>query len=403
MFKVDVISEPAAALSPNGSLWGVEAKRLAQHDLSLVKPALLFADHVELISFRVDMQTIVDSDAIKHFQMPMRLAGSFSALSYRRDEIELERLGLQLGDLCSREQAESFFTAAGDSFEVLKGFTDQHAEKIAKFRSAMRTVLLDRRDGLMSPELDRAIERGILGCSGWSSVQPDPRELVWSDVWEEFIPYTAQCILHRLAESSNVPLLDPGARNTISQSVGSETLIELTGENQGLHLPAGVAGSLMAHLPGLNELGVDELLDLRESLNEYLAAFRGELVSLSDEIESDESADAERLGIEIERRWHRDMAPVVQEIQHEVKSASYPRSLLNSFSADKATMTSAASSVVLAAGSVFAGAGALIPAAAAAAFPFVSALNDSLKSKREIRKNKLYFLYGIQNRLQKRK
>lgn len=403
VFKVDVISEPAAALSPDGSLWGVAAKRLAQHDLSLVKPALLFADHVELISFRMDMQTIVESDAIKHFRMPMRLTGSFAGVSFRRNGSELEELGLSINDLCSVEEAENFFTNPGDSFETLRSFNDRHIEKIVKFRSAMHSVLLERRDGLMSPELDIAIKRGILECSGWSSVQPDPAELVWYDVWNEFIPYTVQCILHRMTESPNVALLDPGARISISQSVGSESLIQLTGVSKGTALPAGVAGSLMAHLPGLSEIPVDELLDLRESLNDYLPAFRGELVSLADEIEAQEDMDADALGAEIERRWHRDMAPVLQEIRQEVQRASYPKSLLNSFSGDKATMASTATSVVLAAGSVFAGAGTLIPAAAAAAFPFVSALNESIKARSEIRKNKLFFLYGVERQLRQRK
>ncbi|MFG2489971.1 hypothetical protein ACGFSD_02695 [Streptomyces caniferus] len=401
MFKVDVISEPAAALSPDGSLWGVEAKKLAQHDLSLVKPALLFADHVELISFRMDMQTIVESDAIKHFQMPMRLAARFAGVSFRRDGAEMEQLGLAVGDLCSVEDAETFFNHEGDAFELLRSFTDRHMEKIVKFRSAMRWVLLERRDGLMSAELEIAVQRGVLECSGWSAVQPDPEALVWSDVWNDFIPYTAECIVHRLEESSNVPLLDPGARISISRSIGRESLFELAGAGQGLNLPAGVGGSLMTHLPGLSELQVDELLDLRESLNCYLPAFRGQLVTLADEIEAEVSSDVEKLGMEIERRWHRDMAPVLQEIQQEVRKASYPRSLLNSFSGDKATIASTATSVMLAAGSVFAGASALIPAAAAAAFPFVSALNDSLKSRSEVQKNKLYFLYGVHRRLRK--
>ena len=51
---------------------------------------------------------------------------------------------------------------------------------------------------------------------------------------------------------------------------------------------------------------------------------------------------------------------------------------------------------MLAAGTVFAGVGALVPAVAAAAFPFVRALNETLKTRDEARKNRLYFLFKAQ-------
>jgi hypothetical protein len=57
--------------------------------------------------------------------------------------------------------------------------------------------------------------------------------------------------------------------------------------------------------------------------------------------------------------------------------------------------------VALAAGSTFAGLGALIPAAAAAAYPFVHALNERLKAGEEIKKNRLFFLYDLERRVRK--
>nr|WSY55860.1 hypothetical protein OG999_40810 [Streptomyces sp. NBC_00886] len=403
VFNVDVISEPSAALNSDGTLWGTKAKELTQHDISLVKPALLFAEHVDLITFRVDMQTLVESDAIRHFRMPMRLVGSFAGTAYRRDLKEFDILGLSPSDLCTPEEAAAYFNEGEISAgENLQRFLVRHEEKIGKFLTAMRAVLEERRDGLLSTELESAISRGILTCSGWSSVQPLPSELVWSDIRGELIPHSVQCVVERLADSPNVPFIDPGARLSISNSLGSDTLVQLDGVNSDIALPVKIAGSFMAHLPSLSELKVDELLDLRDSLGEYLPAFRSELMDLSGEVESVASDDMESLGKEIERRWHRDVAPALQEIRQEVAKASYPKNLLSTFSADKATMTSTATSVALAAGSVFAGAGALVPAAAAAAFPFVKALNESLKSRSDLRKNRLYFLYGVQRRLEKK-
>ncbi|MFJ2928438.1 hypothetical protein ACIPIU_25955 [Streptomyces massasporeus] len=313
LFRVDVISEPAAALNPDGSLWGAEAKKLAQHDVALVKPALLFAERVELVTFRVDMQAIVEGDAFQHFQMPMRLVGSFAGAAFRQDPDELERLGLTFGDLCTKDEAVTYFNeGSADPAENMRSFYLRHAEKIEKYRSAVRVVLIERRDGLMADELEIAISRGLLECSGWGSVQPLPNELAWTDLWEEFIPYTAECVVQRLAESSNVPFIDPAAGLSISQTLGSETLVQFDGVNRDVRLPVTIAGSFMTHLPGLSELKVDELLDLRDSLEEYLPAFRSELLDLSNEIESEDTEDAGKLGREIERRWHKDISPALQ-------------------------------------------------------------------------------------------
>jgi hypothetical protein len=400
MFRVDVISEPAAALNSDGSLWGAEAKRIAQHDVSLVKPALLFAERVDLVSFRIDMQAIVESDAFQHLRMPMRLAGSFAGAAIRRDPEELDKLGLEFSDLCSKEEAVAYFNdGEADPGKTLKEFFLRHGEKVWKYRAAVRAVLMERRDGLIADELEVAIQRGVLECSGWGSVQPSPDRLAWTDVREEFIPYAAQCIVERIAGSPNVPCIDPSARLSISQMLGSDTLVEFNGMARDVQMPVTIASSFLTHLPGLSELKVDELLDLRESLGDYLPAFRGELLDLSNEIETEETEDTVKLGREIERRWHADISPALEEIRQEVMKASYPRHLLSTFSADKATMTSTATSVALAAGSAFAGAGAFIPAAAAAAFPFIKALNESLKSRSDLRRNRLYFLYGVQQHL----
>lgn len=330
----------------------------------------------------------------------MRMIGSFAGTAFRGDPREFEILGLSPSDLCTPMEAAAYFNEGqGDPAGNMQTFALRHERKIDKFLTAIREVLRERRDGLISKELEVAITRGVLTCSGWSSIQPPPTELVWFDVREDFIPYSVQCVVDRLVESPNIPFIDSGARLSISQSLGSDTLVQLDGVNKDVALPVTVAGSFMAHLPGLTELKVDELLDLRDSLGEYLPAFRSELMDISEEVESSTTGNPETLGREIDRRWHKDVAPTLQEIREEVLKASYSKHLLSTFSVDKATMTSTASSIVLAAGSVFAGAGALVPAAAAAAFPFVKALNESLKSKNDLRKNRLYFLYGVQSHL----
>jgi hypothetical protein len=163
-----------------------------------------------------------------------------------------------------------------------------------------------------------------------------------------------------------------------------------------------VASAVTSSLPGMNELSIGEIIDLRESLSDYLPAFRAAMIELSGEVSRQTQPDLISLGSEIDLYWQRDIAPVLQEINHEVGKARYPRKLLSAFSSDKTALAGTASAVMLAAGSVFAGAGTLIPAAAAAAFPFVKALNDALHSRDDVRKNRLYFLYAVQKSIGQR-
>jgi len=152
----------------------------------------------------------------------------------------------------------------------------------------------------------------------------------------------------------------------------------------------------------MNELSIEEIIDLRESLSDYLPAFRAAMIELSGEVAKQTDTDLQSLASEIDFYWQRDLAPALQEISHEVSRARYPRKLLSAFASDKTALAGTASAVVLAAGSVFAGAGTLIPAAAAAAFPFVRALNDVLHSRDDVRANRLYFLYEVQKRIGQR-
>ncbi|MFI7137597.1 hypothetical protein ACIBQ5_07485 [Streptomyces massasporeus] len=401
MFRIDVVSEPGLALNPGGYRWDADLKELGRYDVSLVKPALLFADKVELVTFRMDLQAFVMADAFKNQNMPMRFVGQYAGISMRRDPEELEILGLSEADLSSLEDAEVYLSKNGDPYVDMRDFAERHEEGIYRFRLGMAALLRDRHKNLINDGIELAVKQGVLECSAWHPEPPKPHILSWSDVQDEFPSEAAYALVGRLAETQGVPMLDPGAQTSISHFLNSETLIQLTGENEGVRHPFAVSASLMTHLPGFEELEVSEVLDLRKELAPYLPAFRGEMVSLSEEIGAEVAVDSVMLAKEIERRWHKDLAPVLQEIQMEVGKARYSRNLLAAFSSDKAAMASTATSVMLAAGSVFAGAASLIPAAAAAAFPFVAALNETLKSRDDVRKNRLYFLHGVTRRISK--
>jgi len=80
MLEVDVISEPSATLGrPDGSrFWKVNLEALTQHDVDLVKPAVLFGDRVKLISFRNDLKSLVRADSFENLRMPLRYMQNYA-------------------------------------------------------------------------------------------------------------------------------------------------------------------------------------------------------------------------------------------------------------------------------------------------------------------------------------
>jgi hypothetical protein len=240
-----------------------------------------------------------------------------------------------------------------------------------------------------------------LDCSAWHLDAPNPFQLSWNEVQQAYLPNAMASLVHRLATSQGVPLLEPGADLQLKKILKRKRVAEAVRTHQSLRAPVAVASAITSSLPGLNDLSIAEIIDLRSSLSDYLPAFRAAMVELSEEVSKQTGPDLTALGSEIDLRWQRDISPVLQEIDQEVSRTKYPRRLLSAFASDKSVLAGTASAVILAAGSVFAGAGTLIPAAAAAAFPFVKALNDTLNSGDDVKRNRLYFLYAVQQHIAK--
>lgn len=395
MFIVDVISEPLAMMRSIRGFDDIDLHQITTYDLSLVKPALLFADRVNLVSYRIDLQAQVVSDAFRNSRMPMRYIHAYAALTLRLEEKELEWIGMPHDMLCSKEDAEALFERRMSLVEFASKYDDQ----IRLHQRLVGRILRARRDALLSDELDLAVRRNILDCSSWNLAVPSPYEMSWPDVREAYLPNAIATVVHRLATSKGVPLLEPGAELQLRQVLGRKGVVKAVRSHESLRAPVAIATAITSSLPGLNELSVAEIIELRESLSDYLPAFRAAMIELSGEVSKQTVSDAASLASEIDLYWQRDISPVLQDISREVSRAQYPRRLLSAFSSDKSVLAGTASAVVLAAGSIFAGAGTLIPAAAAAAFPFVKALNDTINSRDDIRKNRLYFLYAVQQRI----
>ena len=132
-FEIDVLSNPAAALNTDKPLWDVNDFSIySEYDVDLIKPALLFSDHVNLFTFRETMRQVVFNQAATIRRMPMMRIMSYLSMAARRDSREIELLGLKSNELPSPAEAEALM-AGGSITEEFNKFWEDNDERIDSY------------------------------------------------------------------------------------------------------------------------------------------------------------------------------------------------------------------------------------------------------------------------------
>jgi hypothetical protein len=253
LFTIDVISEPLTMVTParNHMFDDIDLKKLTDYDVNLIKPALLFADKVNLVSYRVDLQAQVASDAFQNTGMPIRYIYAYASLTRWNDKEQIERLGISSNMLCSLEDAEALFEKRMDYLDFARKYDDQ----IKEHQRLVARVLRARRDSLLSDELDMAISRNLLECSAWHIDMPSPFQLSWVDVQKSFGLRAVAGLLERLGMTTGVPLLEPGAHLHLSEVLGHDRVVQAVRHHDALQMPVACGLWLWLALLRLRSLG----------------------------------------------------------------------------------------------------------------------------------------------------
>ncbi|MFJ7136983.1 hypothetical protein [Streptomyces fungicidicus] len=396
-FNVQVISSPGATLDADKPMWAHDGKSLTAYDTQFVKPALLIADKVTLLSDRNDMRYWADVE-VKRLRMPLPVAHKFRLISEIRHPFDLELIGLNESDLAPAEEA----IAAKVGTQELFAFWRRHEGKVAEFARRMHTSWSRQRDELGDGDLQAAIQAGLLESARWDTRKRSEGELHFEPEGEYFAGLIA-AMLEQAQNPHVIPMLDPGTRLLLGIETNKLANRELE-VSDGVIIDHGlVAINSLGNLPGINDLSISEILDVRKSLNEYLPAFRSEIIKMSDSIAEGGDPSAMDIAYEVNRRWDRDIAPAMIEIKRGVAAARYPRKVVDVILSERSGMATAAASIILAAGSFAAGLSTLIPAAATAAYPFAKALNDKMREREDLEKSGLYFLYAASQMIGQRR
>lgn len=395
-FNIQVISSPGATLDANKPIWAHEGKNLLAYDVQFVKPALLAADKVTLLSDRNDMHYWADVEVMR-LRMPLPVAYKFRLMSEIRHPFDMELVGLSESDLAPLHEAR----AAREGREALFEFWRRHEDKVAEFARRMHRAWSQRREDLEDGELQVAIQAGLLESARWDARERSEEEIHFEPE-SEYFTGTIDAMLEKARNPHVIPMLDPGTRLLIGLETHRLANRELEVPN-GVMIDHGlVAINALGNLPGIHDLSIAEIIDVRESLKDYLPAFRSEMIKMADSISEGSDLSTVDIAYEVNRRWDRDIAPAMVEMERAVAAARYPKKLIDVVLSDRSGIATAATSVVLAAGSFAAGFSTLIPAAATASYPFLKALNDKIRERGDLEKKSLYFLYSANQLISQR-
>jgi hypothetical protein len=123
-----------------------------------------------------------------------------------------------------------------------------------------------------------------------------------------------------VTDASTYPLFDEVTGDLIRDSI-REGLIPVSDNAVVRSKETGLAADLLKRLPLFDEASIEEILDIRRELQRPLVRFRGAMISFSEGIKN--AAWDENFSFDAERVFNKDVAPVILDIEDEVKANPY--------------------------------------------------------------------------------
>lgn len=240
----------------------------------------------------------------------------------------------------------------------------------------------------------------------------------WSELGsriEEATPETDKIALRKFDELPNVnfvdSLLSGGHINALKQSVNDVQSFPLLDDvsgaliakliREGKFTPSpsaaarsghvGLLANLLESLPEFGDASVDQLLDIRDELEQPLTNFRSKISKLSSKFDSavwdaDFAFDAQRAVLE-------EIEPEIQEIENAVASNTY-RQKLNDRFARKDSLGVLTLGIMSQSATIMA-----VAALTSAARNAIQAKQEYEEAKEEVKGKSMYFLYGLRESL----
>lgn len=293
-----------------------EADALLETDERLVRVSLLYADRVTLLSpaaYMLDAAALMrQASGSELFEIVRRVGPLLGPVDPRMTQVSRALAGAFIEQQAPQLRAE--FTQAVDEI------TDS---------PAMRALDLVRRRGLLDIDslARRSSDDEVLARLEASQTSSSGSNAARS----------TDVLFARLAnllgtDGLSLPLLDDITGDIARQGLEEGLFIAArTTGHRGAEV--GAASGFLERLPTFPNATMDEVLDVRDSLNEPLITFRAEVVRLSEAM-AGHALDGS-LAIDVEREWRATVQPALAAIDDAVRSDRYLAELRNQATAPR--------------------------------------------------------------------
>jgi hypothetical protein len=420
LFELEVFSNPVNALvGESGRLKFADFSLTARYDEDLVKPALLLADRVYLRSHRLDLIRNEERD-ISSMDKLAPIYAAISAASLSEDTRLLRALGLTKAALLSeadlaryelqfevertRADKNKLKFRSTDRARYLadkererqerdkdEAVWDEFDEKVEPFRRALQNRFREIKTSFESAALSKIAESGVLVQEPWDALPKSrPRELLDHEEgpnteyeraffsMADEVSKTRKSVM--LADEVHSSLLkaEPGVRDSASAHV------------------VGGAVDLMRMVEGVSSMPIDEILDVRAELADYLRPFRSFVLDVSAHTDLNGASDAERARL-MQIAWEREVEPAIAEMRAHVRSASFMSNAIDVFASGEAKLQALGVAIGVATTAGFVGLSTMA-AAVAVAPPLLKALWASTREAQSAKQNRAYFVHAMGKR-----
>ncbi|WP_146072534.1 hypothetical protein [Arthrobacter sp. 4R501] len=362
-------------------------------DLKLIRAALLYADHVELISPSATMLEGLNDLRSGGVPAFLALAAGLDdeTLKYRikgDDPAQTREMINRLLEYRALTRQER------RSLDVSTQAAYQGAEQgLAGLYSAIGTrEIEDHVAGSGHPEIEVALQSGLLSINhGVTSV------LISKSATEFGESYGS--LLQNLVSRGSALLLDEQMSRIVELMV-AEGQLSPSGTTTNRSIKATTGTGLIARLPAFPHADVHQVLEARDQLDSHLLRYRRAVKGYSQKMVSRPFTDD--LQDELDDMWLEEIQPSVNELQHQLSRKIIAQNTLwEGLAAGKSIATEAAAALIhfqapaLGLDQVLATATAAATAVAGVAPPIVKALQKANEAK----KGDLYYLAALNSRL----
>lgn len=390
--KVSVQQSPAGlrlvvATSPESASDG----QFLEHDLQLVRSALLYADTVELVS---PIANMIGGAAALHAGGSEAWIELFRSL----DDDVLRHTGVdnpaEVRDLLTKYQTLAALPRAqrrsvlGRHETDMRALQDDLREKLNSPDGPQETLrrMLERAG---VPELEEALETGALEMNWEALGLGDPDGMI-----DQYADYLKQI----LSSPDNHLLLDESIAG-IARAMIAEGHVDPPGLTLSRAARSQVGTGLVASLPAFPHATVSSVLEARESLSGPLAAYRGGVRQVTEKVRSG-PFDPSMRG-EVEDLWRDTVRPAVDNLRSDLSTTRLARETAVNVGMDVKTL--------LGGGGIYFGvqtmtsigefAAAGIAAAPVLSKAVASAVKESTGRREAARRHEFFYLVELDKRL----